>query len=130
MSQKHNWDLTVLRPGFIWGRDHGYLGGLGQKLGRLHLVLGPSTRLPLTHVENCGDCFALAAEHPRAIGETFNVVDGHQVSSWRYLGEYLRHVEPRGVASRSPILLLCPERCWQTGSTGGCYAIEQSFPAC
>ena len=47
MSQEHNWDLTVLRPGFIWGRDHGYLAGLGQKLGRWHLVFGPSTRLPL-----------------------------------------------------------------------------------
>jgi nucleoside-diphosphate-sugar epimerase len=95
MSQKHNWDLTVLRPGFIWGRDHGYVGGLGQKLGRLHLVFGPSTRLPLTHVENCADCFCRAMENPRAIGETFNVVDGHEISSWRYLGEYLRHIAPR-----------------------------------
>jgi hypothetical protein len=23
--EKHGWDLTVLRPGFIGGRDHGYL---------------------------------------------------------------------------------------------------------
>ena len=95
MSQKHNWDLTVLRPGFIWGRDHGYLAGLGQKLGRWHLVFGPSTRLPLTHVENCADCFAVAVENPRAVGETFNVVDGHEISSWRYLGEYLRRTEAR-----------------------------------
>ena len=90
MSQEHNWDLTILRPGFIWGRDHGYLAGLGQKLGRFHLVFGPSARLPLTHVDNCADCFALATEHPNAIGETFNIVDGHEISTWRYLGEYLR----------------------------------------
>lgn len=92
MSQEHHWDLTVLRPGFIWGRDHEYLAGLGQKLGRCHLVFGPSTRLPLTHVENCTDCFAEAAENPRAIGETFNVVDGHNISSWQYLGEYLQRI--------------------------------------
>ena len=90
LSQEHNWDLTVLRPGFIWGRDHGYLAGLGQKLGRWHLVFGPSTRLPLTYVENCADCFAEAVGNRRAAGETFNVVDGHEISIWHYLGEYLR----------------------------------------
>jgi nucleoside-diphosphate-sugar epimerase len=58
---KHGWDLTVLRPGFIWGRDHGYLAALGQQFGRHHLVIGPLTRLPLTHVENCADAFVLAA---------------------------------------------------------------------
>ena len=96
MSREHDWDLTVLRPGFIWGRDHEYLAGLGQKLGRWHLVFGPSARLPLTHVENCADCFALAVENPRASGETFNVIDGHEVSTWRYLGEYLRRTGTRG----------------------------------
>ena len=30
---QHGWDLTVLRPGFIWGRDHGYLAALGQQSG-------------------------------------------------------------------------------------------------
>jgi nucleoside-diphosphate-sugar epimerase len=28
-AKEHGWDLTVLRPGFIWGRDHGYLAALG-----------------------------------------------------------------------------------------------------
>jgi nucleoside-diphosphate-sugar epimerase len=101
MSREHGWDLTVLRPGFIWGRDHEYLAGIGQKVGQWHLVFGPSTRLPLTHVENCADCFAEAVENPRAVGETFNVVDGHDLSSWRYLGEYLRHGEAR--ARRIPV---------------------------
>jgi nucleoside-diphosphate-sugar epimerase len=110
LSQEHNWDLTVLRPGFIWGRDHEYLAGLGQKLGRWHLVFGPSTRLPLTYVENCADCFAEAVENPRASGATFNVVDGHDVSAWRYLGEYLRRTGTRG--HRIPI----PYRVVLTGS--------------
>jgi UDP-glucose 4-epimerase len=90
LSREHGWDLTVLRPGFIWGRDHADLAGLGQRLGRWYLVFGPSNRPPLTYVENCADCFAAAAADPRAVGETFNVVDGHDVSSWRYLGETLR----------------------------------------
>src|SRR5450755_2104988 len=72
-ADAHGWDLIVLRPGFIWGRDHGYLAALGQQLGRHHLVIGPLTRIPMTHVENCADVFALAAMDPRARGQTLNV---------------------------------------------------------
>jgi UDP-glucose 4-epimerase len=55
------------------------------------VVFGGSTRIPLTHVVNCADLFATAAEDPRAIGETINVVDDDEVRIWGYLGEYLRH---------------------------------------
>lgn len=84
------WRLTVLRPGFIWGRDHAYLACLGQKFGPVHLVFGGSTRIPLTHVVNCAHAFATAVDDPRAIGETFNVVDDDSVRVWGYLKEYLR----------------------------------------
>ena len=88
--EKHGWDLTVLRPGFIWGRDHGYLAALGQQLGRHHLVIGPLTRIPMTHVENCADVFALAATDPRARGQTLNVVDGPGERIWSYLSDHMR----------------------------------------
>ena len=88
--KKHGWDLTVLRPGFIWGRDHGYLAALGQRFGRHHLVIGPLTRIPMTHVENCADVFALAAADPRARGQTLNVVDGPGERIWSYLRDYMR----------------------------------------
>src|ERR1051326_6371860 len=32
-AEKYAWDLTVLRPGFIWGHDHGYVAALGQRFG-------------------------------------------------------------------------------------------------
>ena len=88
--EKHGWDLTVLRPGFIWGRDHSYMAALGLQLGRHHLVIGPLTRLPLTHVENCADVFAFAAADPRAKGQTLNVVDGPGERIWSYLHDYMR----------------------------------------
>jgi UDP-glucose 4-epimerase len=88
--EKHGWDLTVLRPGFIWGRDRGYLSALGQQIGRHHLVIGPMTRLPMTHVENCADAFALAAIDPRACGQTLNVVDGPGERIWSYLADHMR----------------------------------------
>ena len=40
-AEQHGWELTVLRPGFIWGRDHAYLAALGQQVGPIHLVIGP-----------------------------------------------------------------------------------------
>ena len=90
LATEHGWDLTVLRPGFIWGRDHGYLAACGQQVGRLHVVIGPFSRMPLTHVENCADLFALAASDPRAAGRTLNVVDGGGERIWSYLGDHLR----------------------------------------
>jgi 2-alkyl-3-oxoalkanoate reductase len=89
-AEKHGWSLTVLRPGFIWGRDHGYLAALGQRFGRHHLVIGPLTRIPMTHVENCADVFALAAADPRAQGQTLNIVDGPGERVWTYLYDYMR----------------------------------------
>ena len=88
-AEKYGWDLTVLRPGFIWGRDHGYVAALGQQLGRHHLVIGPLTRIPMTHVENCADVLALAAADPRARGQTLNVVDGPGERIWKYLSDYM-----------------------------------------
>src|SRR5580693_10723822 len=95
-AEKHGWDLTVLRPGFIWGRDHGYLAALGQQFGRHHLVIGPLTCMPMTHAENCADVFALAAADGRARGQTLNVVDGHGERIWTYLSDYLRGSGDRG----------------------------------
>jgi nucleoside-diphosphate-sugar epimerase len=95
-AEKHGWDLTVLRPGFIWGRDHGYLSALGQQIGRHHLVIGPRTRIPMTHVENCADVFALAAADLRACGQTLNVVDGPGERVWRYLRDHMRGSGQRG----------------------------------
>jgi nucleoside-diphosphate-sugar epimerase len=96
-AERHGWDLTVLRPGFIWGRDRGYIAALGQRLGRLHIVIGPLSRIPLTHVENCADLVAQSVSHPRARGETFNVVDDDGPRIWSYLGAYLRGTGERGI---------------------------------
>ena len=95
-ANTHGWDLTVLRPGFIWGRDHAYLAALGKQFGRHHLVIGPLTRMPMTHVENCADVFALAATDPRARGQTLNVVDGPGERIWTYLSDYMRGSGERG----------------------------------
>ena len=64
---------------------------MGRIAGRVYIMIGPSTRLPLTHAENCADCLVSAAERPAAIGQVFNVVDGDDVRVWRYAREHARH---------------------------------------
>jgi UDP-glucose 4-epimerase len=110
MSREHGWDLTVLRPGFIWGKEHADFAGLGQRVGRWYVVIAPAARPALTHVENCADAFAEAVENPRSVGETFNVVDNHGLSSWCYLGEYRRRSGER--LRRIPV----PYAVWLTGA--------------
>lgn len=96
-AAEHGWDLTVLRPGFIWGRDHGYLAACGQRIGRMHVVIGPFSHLPLTHVDNCADLFAHAAADSRAAGQTLNVVDGTGERIWSYLGDHLKQSGEAGL---------------------------------
>ena len=89
--------LTILRPGFIWGRGHEALAGVGPSVGRLHLVVCGRGRLPATYVENCAHCFVSVLEDRRAAGRVYNVVDGSGWSAWRYMGSYLRGTQSAGV---------------------------------
>jgi UDP-glucose 4-epimerase len=104
-AQSGGWQLTVLRPGFIWGRGREVIAGMGRIVGSNYLLIGPLTRLPLTHVENCADCFAAALEHPAAVGEVFNVVDGDAVRVWRYAREHARATGGGGVPIPIPYLV-------------------------
>jgi UDP-glucose 4-epimerase len=89
-------DLTVLRPGVVWGAGNRYPPGITVRLRRVHVVVGVGARIPLTYVENCADCFVTVAEKDAAIGETFNVVDGPGVSTSGYVAEYLRRTAETG----------------------------------
>lgn len=97
LAAENGWDLTVLRPGYVWGRGGADIAPCCVRIGSLYLIIGPTTRLPLTHVENCADLFAKAATDRRAIGETFNVVDGPGERIWTYVGDHLRYSGKRGI---------------------------------
>jgi UDP-glucose 4-epimerase len=93
----HRWDLTVLRPGFIWGPEHAEIAGMGRHFWRIYLMFGPFTRLPLTHVENCADAVAAAVDNPGAVGEIFNVVDDDSINVWRYVKEFAKRTGQTGL---------------------------------
>lgn len=96
-AKKHSWDLTIARPGFIWGEGHAQIAGMGRQFGRIYLLFGPFTRLPLSHVDNCADCLVTAVESPAATGQIFNIVDSDDVRVWRYVKEYARRSGQRGL---------------------------------
>jgi UDP-glucose 4-epimerase len=95
-AEKYGWRLTVLRPGFIWSPEKPWIGGTGHAFGRWHIVIGGGRELPITHVENCAECIAIAVDHPAAIGETFNVVDDERISAWQYEGQAIRATDTKG----------------------------------
>lgn len=90
LSAEHGFALTILRPGFVWGPGRAAIAAAGRRVGPVHLLVGPWTRLPLTHVENCADCFARVLEHEASIGQCFNVVDDDSVRAWRYHRAFVR----------------------------------------
>lgn len=97
--------LTVLRPGFIWGAGRAEIAGMGRVMGRAYVLVGPTTRLPLTHVENCADCVVAALENPGSVGEVFNVVDDDRIRVWRYAREHARGTHKRGIPIPIPYWL-------------------------
>ena len=101
-AKNNSWGLTVMRPGFIWGKEHEAIAGMGRQFGRTYLMFGPLTRLPLCHVANCADCLVAAVEQPAAIGQTFNVIDGDDIRVWRYVVEYARGTGKRGLKLAVP----------------------------
>jgi nucleoside-diphosphate-sugar epimerase len=103
-AKDHEWEVTVLRPGFIWGAGRAAIAGMGRRLGSCYLLIGPWTRLPLTHVENCADCFVASVENAAAIGQVFNVIDDDAVRVWRYAREYARGTGQAGIPVPIPYL--------------------------
>lgn len=95
-ARMHSWDLTIVRPGFIWGDGHEKIAGMGRQFGRIFVLFGPFTRLPLCHVSNCADCLTTAMENPAASGEIFNIIDGDDVRVRRYVREYAHRTGQRG----------------------------------
>jgi nucleoside-diphosphate-sugar epimerase len=74
-AAKHNWTVTIFRPGFIWGEGREQMAGWGHSVGPFHLVVGARRELPMTYIENCADCIALSVDQPKAAGQIFNIID-------------------------------------------------------
>ncbi|AUT02020.1 epimerase [Nostoc sp. CENA543] len=75
-EEENKGQVTIIRPGMIYGRDHLWNALLGLKVSdHLWLRIGGNAQIPLTYVENCAEAIVLAVECNQTIGETINIVD-------------------------------------------------------
>jgi nucleoside-diphosphate-sugar epimerase len=92
-QRKAGFELVVLRPGVIYGPGGGaFSNRVGLQIGPVFFHLGGSNLLPLSYVVNCAEAIVLAAGHPNAAGQVYNVHDDDLPTAARYLREYKRHV--------------------------------------
>jgi nucleoside-diphosphate-sugar epimerase len=91
----HNWELCVIRPGFIYGPGNDDLAGLGIPLGPSFLRVAGGKRLPLTYVENTAEAIVRAVESDAAVGQTLNLIDSDGESPARYARELFQWQKKR-----------------------------------
>jgi 2-alkyl-3-oxoalkanoate reductase len=78
-------DVTIVRPGAIFGPDRWWDGGAASRLkGNVWLAVTPKGKPKLVSVWNCADAIVLCAEKPEAIGETLNIVDDNLPTQREY----------------------------------------------
>jgi len=89
-------DVTILRPGMIYGRDNLWHALIGAEMGETRwLKIGGKATLPMAYVENCAAAIACALDAPAAVGQTINIVDDHLPTQNTYLDQLLLHtLEP------------------------------------
>ena len=89
-------DLTILRPGVIYDREHCWFEKLGIRLSdRLCLRFGVISQLPLTYVENCAQAILECTESDEAIGQVFNVIDDNTPSRRAYVKQLRKRMKLR-----------------------------------
>jgi 2-alkyl-3-oxoalkanoate reductase len=83
-------DVTILRPGMIYGRDNLWHALIGAEVGSDRMLkIGGRATLPMTYVENCAEAIALALDASEAVGETINLVDDNLPTQKAYLKQLL-----------------------------------------
>lgn len=84
-EQEHNAQVTLLRPGIIYGREDLWHALLGMSLGNRLLCVAPNGLMPLAYVENCAEAIVKAIDAEAAIAQTINIVDDDQPSRCQYI---------------------------------------------
>jgi 2-alkyl-3-oxoalkanoate reductase len=79
-------EVTILRPGMIYGRDNLWHALVGAELGSDRwLKIGGGATLPMAYVENCAAAIACALNAPAAVGQTINLVDDQLPTQKAYM---------------------------------------------
>lgn len=86
--REQNVPVVVLRPGFIYGpRDRTVLPKLIDNLRqrKVRWIGGGKGAMNTIYVGNLIDAIFLALDHPKAVGQVYNLTDGETVSKRRFI---------------------------------------------
>ncbi len=90
-EQKNKGEVTIIRPGIVYGRNNLWNAHLGVNLkNRLWIRIGGNSQLPLTYVENCAQAIVSACMRQEAIGKTLNIVDSDLPTQKVYTDKILK----------------------------------------
>lgn len=88
--------VTILRPGIVYGHDNLWHASLGLRKGdRLWVRIGDEATLPLVYVENCATAIVQAVDCEAAIGQTLNLVDDNLPTQQVYASKLLARMSPQ-----------------------------------
>ncbi len=94
-EQQQGGQVTILRPGMIYGREHLWNACLGAKVrDSLWLRIGANAKMPLTYVENCAEAIVAAVERDEAKGKTLNIVDDDLPTQNTYANKLAQRMNP------------------------------------
>mgnify|MGYP002624685299 FL=1 len=106
-AQRDGLELTVLRPGAVFGAHHLWTARLGRQLGNNRwLRTGAWAHVPFTYVESCAEAFIACIDAPQTIGRTYNVVDDDCPTQRRYVALLRSRMKPRLRLLRANFTLL------------------------
>ncbi|MEL6247399.1 MAG: NAD(P)-dependent oxidoreductase [Cyanobacteria bacterium J06648_16] len=74
-EQNRQAQVTILRPGMIYGRDCLWHALIGAEFGSRWVKVGGRGQLPMIYVENCAEAIVRTVDQPAAWGQTLNLVD-------------------------------------------------------
>jgi nucleoside-diphosphate-sugar epimerase len=78
-------EVSIIRPGVIYGPGRAFQHQLGRELGPNALLLyGGLATMRLTYVENTASLLAECGENPQAAGEVFNAIDPRPLRQFQY----------------------------------------------
>jgi 2-alkyl-3-oxoalkanoate reductase len=78
-------EVSIVRPGVIYGPGRAFQHQLGRELGPSSLLLyGGLATMRLTYVQNTASLLAECGENPRAAGEVFNAIDPRPLRQFQY----------------------------------------------
>jgi len=98
--------ITIVRPGDVFGPRQRIWTDQFFRLIRKGLVHPPigTAMLNPVYIDNLLDALLILGEHPAAMGEAFNVVDGTPIPMSEYI-RYLARIAKRRVISIPPFVL-------------------------